>query len=259
MDAAGLKMVADLAKEASPDKRIVRTDAEPSHWYYVTNAAGELVRTEAMPKPLVRQAADIDTLCRVANSWSGHEPQVWYSRNGITAVLEPDVTAPSVCQVKLTPSPQLVKLMEWDRAGKVFLTQAEFVTLLRTMFVGCVPGDLLTVIRAVKATKGQEVNQQIAQGKVSMSKSAVAEMTGTAAIPETVVFQVPIFAQSAVNVLGQVPVEIDPDPENNRFALIVHPGAVEIAQARAEEELQDRIVVALGDGSTVLVYRGNPS
>lgn len=263
-----LKYLSALATEAV-GRRIVRAEAEPPHVYYVQQPDGTMQRTVAVEPPARHEAADIDTLCRVARDFVSHEPPnvpaVWHHRGGVEAVLSQHAGYAPTCTLTLGPSPQLALLARWDQAGRASLTQAEFVTLLRTMFADCAPADLLPAIRNVKSTKNAEVNSQIAQGKVSLGKSIVAEMTGVAGIPERVAFTVPVFAQAAVPVSGTVRVEIDPDPQNERFTLIVLPGDVEAAYAQAEEAVGRRLVERLAALSTddhpsalIPVYRGEP-
>lgn len=261
MDIDG-KLVADLAVKAN-GQRIFTAPGEPPHVYYVLRPDGHLERTTAMPGRWEMDAADLNTLCRVAVDWTadGVRPEIWCDRDCVVADLNPSVSRGPVCALNLTYSPQMVRLMEWDRAGRVSLSQAELVLLLRTLFAGCFPPDFLPAVRNVRSSKNAEVNSQISQGKVSLGKSIVAEMTGVAAIPERVTFVVPVFAQLVVPVVGEVRVEIDPDPQSERFTLVVLPGDVERAFGKAEEDLVERVsrVLAglMATESDIPVYRGS--
>lgn len=263
-----LKFLADQARGAGP--RILKADAEPAHKYYVVDAVGNVDFITADRPPARHAAADVPTLCRVAAAAHGRTadegqrpPEVWYDRGGAVAVLDLIEDYPDTCALDLTPSPQMKQLAAWEqsRVGSmpgVQLSQAELVILLRTLFAGCAPDSLLPAVRGVKATKAQEVNQQLAQGKVSLSKSVIAEMSGTDRIPERVALRVPVFAQAAVAFAAPVTVEIDPDPQSERFTLIVHPGSIEAAFAEAEKFLANRLRAELGADSPIPVYHGRP-
>lgn len=259
MDSHSLKFLKDMADAAAPARRVFTSDREPPHVYWVQQADGKLERVSAKPFPTAHAAADLDTLVRVVRDQTdpADVPEVWYSRAGVIAVLNPAAEHPARCTVDLTPSPQLALLAQWERAGKATLTQAELVILLRTLFAGCAPDDVLAAVRGLKVDKRTEVNQQIAQGKVSLGRSLVAEMTGAAALPERITFSVPVFAEAAVGVCSTVRVELDPDPQNERFHLYVLPGDIESAYADAEEALALRLARLLGE-SPVPVYRGRP-
>lgn len=259
-----LKFLDEKSRAAAP--RIVTCDREPPHVYYVADCNGNLTRQIACAPPDRHAAGDIDTLVRVALAdyrpedaeTSPNTPVIWYTRDGVIAVLDPDDSDfPARCTLALSPSPQMKTLAFWDGQGKASLKQAEFILLLRTLFAGCAPATLLPAVRKLQTKRGAEVNAAIEQGKVSMSRAIVAEMTGASAIPERITLEVPAFAQAAVAVAVRVTVELDPSPEDETFTLVVHPGAIENAMRGAEEVLEKRIRAALKD-SPIPVYHGKP-
>lgn len=258
MQVDSLKFLAEQGVQAGP--RVIELPGEPRGRYgLIKDSTGgvEIITPEG--ETVHSNAYDIDTLCRVVKEQHGlTECEIWYGREGIIGVF--DATRPDLatCFLSLSPSPQLEMLMRWDASKGVILSQAELVTLLRTMFDGVAPSDLLPAVRGVKATKGAEVSQQISQGKVSMSRQVVVEMTGAAAIPEQVTFFVPMFAQHAVQDSQLIRIDVEPVPEQERFRLIVLPGQIEKAQAEAEKTIFDSIVKALGNGNTISVFRGKP-
>jgi hypothetical protein len=255
-----INAIASLAVKANP--RIIKADGEPPHVYYVVKQDGELERVTATTGPDAHTASDLNTLCRLCHAMTEAAPEIWYSRLGVVAVLEPHEDHRSTCKLQLTPSPQLKRLIEWDGVGRHTLSQGEFILALRTLFAGCAPDMLLPAVRQVKTSKAADVNSKIEQGKVSLGKSMIAEMTGVAAIPEEVPFVVPVFAQAAVPVMAKLRVAIDPDPQTERFTLIVLPGDVEAALAYGEERLAVMLTEELGQlfskGSPVPIYRGSP-
>jgi hypothetical protein len=97
------------------------------------------------------------------------------------------------------------------------------------------------------------------QGKVSMSRSVVAEMTGAKDLPEEARWWVPVFAEAAVNETEFVSVVIDPQPEQERFRLLVKPGDIERAYAAAEDSIAKKLADWMGKSEqTIPVYRGKP-
>lgn len=271
MQADALKFIAGQAQNAGPR---VLTLPDPQGVYAVAFADGSLQFREPSRPWIEHKSADLETLCRVAVAEAerqrvqldggperhvpaaAHGVQIWHSRDKVACVFDAEGKVRDACELELTPSPQMAMLQKWDQAGGVLLSQAEFVLLLRTTFAGAAGPDLVNIIRKVKATRGAEINQQIGQGKVSMSRSIVSEMTGAAEVPERVNFYVPIFAQSAIGETGFVPVEIDPKPDTEQFKLVVHPGKIEEAFADAERRIGERIVKLLGDKNTIPVHRG---
>lgn len=263
-----MQFVSTLAQEAS-GRRVFRPDGEPPNVYLVMKPDGTYERVQTAEPPDRSEALDIDTLCRVAVAYLVPEkpslPGVWYSRDGVVADLTPPAEHGPTCTLKLSMSPQLARLAEWDRQGRVSLEQAPLIITLRTLFAGCVPDSLVKAVRNVRATKNTDGRSEVGHGKVSVGKSIVAELTGADAIPEQVTFQVPVFAQSSVKVTQDVRVAIDPDVQNERFTLVVLPGDIEQAQTNAEAILAKRIGDCLAGlaaddrpADAIPVYRGRP-
>jgi hypothetical protein len=249
--------------------RILKCDQEPDHCYYVIDKDGNMNLVTAEYGPTEMFCSDIDTLTRVVIDSKEHMPEIWYSRNEVIAYLGTKNPYFDTVKFKLSASPQFQTLIAWEQSGRgVSLTQKDLILALRTLFAGCVPTELLPAIRRLKTQKAAEINSQIDKGRVSMSKSMVAEMSGVSDIPEMVEFTVPVFAQGTLNATACIRVAIDPDPENERFTLIVLPGDVEKAWTHGErllcgkiqEELVENWSAAKGEGDCEIpVYFGKAS
>lgn len=266
MERDTLELLKEIIDDGSPQRRIVELPNEPAHIYGVVTPAGEIVRTAAFAAPSIFKPADLDTLVRIARETFSDQTQpdveIWYSRNGVNADLDRSRAHHDWAFLALTPSPQMTKLIEWDRSNLgVKLTQQQFVLLLRTLFAGCCNTNVLDAVRQIKTARSADINSQIAQGKASVGKSMIAEMTGAGgvAVFEMFTLNIPIFAQAAVPVSGSVRVEVDPDPINEQFTLIVRPGDIEIAFAQAEETIRSRLESLLGKECPIPLYRGSPS
>lgn len=254
MDAATVKELADLGQRAGP--RVVTADREPPQVYYTTAPDGTLTRQEAAPPPDNHRAGDPAAVCDVAkDAAKTHAAEVWFSRAGVVAVYADFGRA----AFTLSPSPQMARLAEWDHRGRGIVKQAELILLLRTMFAGCTPShpNLLESVRRVDTKKANDASSEVRQGKVSLSKSIVAEMSGIDKLPEEITFEVPVFAQAAVKLRGSVRVAVDPDPQNEQFVLVVLPGDIERATQAAEVALGKQVAELL-EGSEVPSYYGVP-
>lgn len=238
-------------------------DAEPKHVYYLNTPDGPK-RMEAGRLPHDHKAHDSETIVAKAKERAvvsaetedTFMPEIWYHRTGVTGVIgmRDRVT------LSLSPSPQLKQLVKWEESGRGIVKQAEFILLLRTLFVDCYPDHptLLEAVRKIDVKKGNDVSAEIRQGKVSMSKSMVAEITGLDKIPETVIFRIPVFAEDAARVERPVRVALDPDPQNEQFVLIPIPGDIERAFAAGEEWLANDLTRLIGADGGVPLFHGKP-
>lgn len=262
MDAAALREVERIVNAAAPSRRIVVAPGEPEGVYYVVDDDGVMTRVTAQLPPLDHAADDLPTLTARAAKWNEDRPDsvaVWYDRGSVVAVAAVDGVPPNTCTVSLEPSAQLAKLAEWRKAGRVLVSQKEFVLLLRTLLSGCwnQQPTLLDAVRRLRTQKAADVNSEVQRGRVSMGKTMLAEMSGVADIPERVTFEVPVFAGAAVRAIAEVRVVLDPDPESEQLMVVVLPDEIDRAFAVGEETAQQTLDGLL-DGTGIPVYHGRP-
>lgn len=273
MQADALKFLADKLDAANPQRRIVTCDREPRHVYYVVDSDGEMVRKLALPEPAQRIAGSLETVVAQIRDWIGADAdtalsEVWYSRAGVVGLRDSIANTSDALRDRITlplkPSPQLAQLIAWDAAKRVTIGQAELILLLRTTFADCTGHHpkLLDSVRKLRVTKAAEVNSQMQQGKVSLGRSMVAEMSGIELIPEEITLQVPVFDSAPLSAaIAGVRVAIDPNPEKEVFTLVVLPGDIEAAFARGEVAIGDKLrelLVGESGGALVSVYYGQP-
>lgn len=212
---------------------------------------------------------DIPSICRMAID----RYKEWNSNGDISATLPRPILYYSFDSVVLSslqasdrfqarfgiePSEPLNLLTEWKDDGRGLLKQSDLILKLRTTLAGCWSGNLLDIVRKIDVKKGLDAQTQINQGKVSMSRAHVAEMTGLEKLPEQVTFNVPIFATGSLQHLrGNVTVAIDPDPQTETFSLYVLPGQIEAVIAEAESNIRGMIDSAI-EGYEIPVYYGRP-
>lgn len=251
-----------IVNAAAPQRRVVSLPGEPAGVYGLVDADGNIERTQALLPPDDHAADDLATLADVAKSWGKtHGVSVWYDRNSVVAVASDgsDDGPPHTCTLGLEVSAQLAKLAEWRAAGRQFVTQKEFVLLLRTLFHGCwnAHPTLLDTVRKLRVQSASDGASEVQRGKVSLGKSMVAEMSGVGDIPERVTFEVPVFAGAAVRATAEVRMVIDPDPEAGQLLVVVLPDEIDRAFAAGEEKAQTMLDGLLAD-TGIPVYHGRP-
>lgn len=259
-----VEAIARLAVNAAP--RTVQCQAEPPDVYYTVGPDGTLTRQVAGRGALVAASLDFNTVCDYAilakaDAAQGEDfinPEVWYSRNAVVAVLDKDVRRDRVT-FALTPSPQFDMLARWEKSPGIF-KQAAIILLLRTLFVGSLPDHpgLVDVFRKLNCKQGKEVAADLQRGKVSMSRDMLAQVTGDVDIPAEVRFRVPIFAEAgAKGIEWSVRVAIEPDAEHENFHFYTLPGQTESAYGAAEDMIRGHLENRLKEGG-IPVYYGSP-
>jgi hypothetical protein len=217
---------------------------------------------EANEEPLTHAAFDIDSLLRKAADFKNdskcgdvaYSGDVWYSRDGVESRHGRDLVRLDFC-----PSPQLALLQKWEAQGKESLDQEAFVYLLRTTLAGTylTRTDLLDMVSKIDIKKGQNVAAEMAKGKVSVSRSMMAEAVGADKLPDTVVFTVPIWKNASMSSLVQgVTVALDLNAQTERFILTPIPGSIEQAVGKAEVALGERLRTVAGESSSLNFYYG---
>lgn len=251
-----LKFLTDMVKVAAPERAIVKPPAEPPHVYLIAKPDGTFERCEADDQPTRHDAADLETLAAWVKRQDGKFGEVWYSRAAVCGGLAPADDSSDRCTLTLTPSPQLARLMEWEKAGGANLTQEDFVKQLRTTLADCYPDfpQLLPTIRSIAFKKAEEMNAAVQHGKVSLGRSVMASMDAAEKVPEEITFRVPIFASAAVVYFAPVRLAVFIDPKTERFGLVVLAGQIEAAFSLAEDRIAARLRELLGDG--IPLYRG---
>lgn len=239
-----LKFLAEQAVKATGN-RLLKVPAEPDHVYHLIGPDGEVTRHEAAPRPIAHSAGDLDT---VAAKVAEHGGEVWYSREKVVGVLDTE-TRRDVVAFGLSDSPQFARLAAWADAGRGEVAQVELYLLLRTLFAGCLAAhpSLREDVKKVDIKKAQEASGTVNRANVSMSRAMVAEASNADKLPETLTFDVPVFAEPQVPFRAKVRVAFDLDPQTERFRFVVIPGEIEQAYADAEVYLYARVTAALAD------------
>lgn len=215
--------LAKLGRDTVPD--VVKAEAEPQHVYYLRNTDGSLTRTVAEAKPVAHQADNLNTIADIANEGEG--AAVWVRPFAVTVTF----ATRSSAKLELKSSDALAQLTEWAK-HKPQLAQAALIAALRTTFAGTLGQhpDLLAVLRKVRFNLNQSTVGEVSHGKASLGKTIEGEVYGTAAIPETITLNIPVYVHPF---LGAVRVDVvcamDPDAATGQFRVIPLPGQIEAA------------------------------
>lgn len=243
-----LEYLVGLGVRAKPD--VVKVDCEPPHVYYLRKPDGSL---EHLTATLVQRnkATDLETLVRLAVAWhAGECTEIWCGPTAVVAAAERDTTT-----YELRYSDPYATLGLWKN-GKV--SQPDLVRALRTTFAGCVADvGFLPAVSKVKFTTGTTVESEVGHGKASLGKSIMGEVTGTGAIPETVVFNVPVYANPDVAYPIPILCAVEADAAEAKFRITPLPGQLELAVEMVRTRMRERLASLLGD-KDVPVYNGSP-
>ncbi len=243
------------AKAETPT--IITAPSEPSHVYYLRDAAG-VKRVEAEPPPDKHQAFSLDAIIGMAESCvlSG---SIWYGPEGV--VLRLDDTGRNTIDLVTKLSDPFVQLQQW-RQNKPSLTQADLIRSLRITFRECLSpaGEILAVLKRVKFNASQSSDSEISNGKFSVGKSLTAEVTGTGTLPEYLKLLIPVWANPCFRAVRTV-VEcaLEADAATATFRVIPLPGqleeAIDYATSMVGRDLANRLEAAKNG---IAVHYGRP-
>lgn len=237
--------------------KIVKTDAEPSHIYYIRGEDGTLTKTEATPFPVIGSKAC--TLQAVVEKAKGAEvAEVWYAPAAVVCIYG-DAAKRNRITLDLVYSEPLLALINLKKT-KQSLTQPEIIRLMRTTFRDSLSqaGQLIEVLRKVNFKATSEVEGVVQHGKSSLGKQIMGEVTGLGIIPEYVKFNFQMYANSCFGLIrGTIECALEPDASNGTFQIIPLPGQIEAAQDAALLEIGESLESFLKD-SGVKLFHGSP-
>lgn len=253
---------------------IVKPLAEPPHVYGVRLRDGTISWRHANPPPSGHKANTLQAIvdlakraCARVDAGEGFA-EVWYGPDAVVTRFG-DSSLRNTVSLPLQFSEPYLKLTAWkDRRA---VTQPDLVRELRITFRDCLQhaGALVETIRRVRFANGTVTESEVGHGKASLGKQIMGEVTGVGAIPEYVVFNLPVFANPCfVAVRAAVECAINPDPATGSFRVVALPGQLEGAAEMGLEaigrELRERLNGGESDdvpddGSvSVPVYYGKP-
>lgn len=249
-----LEYTVGLGKKST--EKIVKTDAEPAHIYFIRGEDGTLEKKEASPFPVAHKAYSLQAIVEKAKEAKAAE--VWYSPTNVVCVFGEDVKRDRIT-LDITLSEPLLALIQLKKTNQA-LTQPEIIRLMRTTFRDSLSqaGSLVEVLRKVNFKATAESEGVVGHGKSSLGKSIVNEVTGLGVIPEYVKFNFVIYANACFrSIRGTVECALEPDASNATFRIIPMPGEIEKATDAALADVAEMLEGLLGtDG--VKILHGTP-
>lgn len=235
----------------------LRPDAEPKHVYYLRTAGGTLEHHEASPEPRQHRAGDIATIARLGSLLDGPTPVIWYSRVGVTLLIDDDTRRDRV-HLPFEFSPQMTLLQAMEKSQQ-WSNQATFLSLLRVKLAGSMGHhpSLIPSLRKIKFKQTAEGGSEIVQAKASVGKSISAELSGAEPLPDELTLCLPVFngRQERATILCS----LDIDPEKQLFSLTPMAGEIEEAVRQAEAKVREVIAQEMEVVSLECpVYYGTP-
>lgn len=255
---AGINAIVQLAKSAG--SQILDTKQEPEGTYYLRQGDGHLVKTKADVAPRRHHVQDIDTIVQLANRFKS-TASVWHNFDGVTVLVDDDRRNESA-KLLLKPSKQLETLAKFDGDGwkSHAMTQQELILLLRTTFAKCgASAGLLAVIRKLRFRSAVESSGEIKHTRSSVGKQVEQQVTGDADLPETVIFDIPVY-ESGFNVCAKIELALELNLAGERFHLIPLPGQIAAARETASKAMDQLLMEDIGKDGAVhdRIYRGQP-
>lgn len=262
-DPKSLEMIQKTAVKAD-GQRIVKVDSEPSHIYFTVDQDGKMQRQSAELKPANDTCLTVDSLCewldKLAVTVPENPRQIWIGDKGICATLEREFA-----KYLYEHSAPFKMLQTWAAMANCTkeLSQTELYQLLRTTFRGCLPDypNLAQMIGKVDIRKAQEASGTVATGKVSVSKSMMAEASGATELPDLLVFNVPLFNTAPLSLKVRIETAFDLYPQTETFRVSILPGQIDAALHQGRVYLLSLVHGRLDElkSKDIEVYFGEPS
>ena len=271
-----IKDALEFLKQSTIDASFPRVvnAPEPPGVYLIAKADGSFERVTAIPRSRSHAVSDIASLVRALTDCSqldtrafttGGQPAeskhaIWYGRNEVVGIFDDAVRFDRV-SLELGVSPQVESLQQLENT-QVWKDQKGLLRFLRHDMADCLgqSDGIIATVRAVKFYVNQSGEATRSQGKASIGNKIEAELTGAGALPEYIVFSVPVFANPQVTIMQNIGCSLDVDEMAQKFCIQPVPMAIEQAISAAEVELGKRVRAAIQSGteSSFVVLAGSP-
>jgi len=236
----------------------IKPDSEPEDVYYLQYPNGAIERKVADPEPRDHNILFVEDMVAFAINHKSDldSMSIWCSRTGITLILNESTRRDHV-RLPLEKSRQISTLELWNNST-IWLDQTSLVRILRATFSECLPGQVIPAFRRLKFRVNSSGEKVLEHGRSSIGKTLEAELTGESALPEELVFHVPMFNGSNLSIWSHIRCIVDADPHAEKIAIIPQAGQCEGAWLRSESEIAKLIKERIGEESGIHVYCGEP-
>lgn len=181
----------------------------------------------------------------------GRDVQVLVGEVNVTCDVDLDEVVPDRCQMEMEISRPMAALMKW-RGGPLSIKQV--VGLLRAELDGTCDKNYLSVFRRVDFSRANSSSRAISHASESMGRSV--EMTAQSShgeIPETLVFQVPMYRLGVPMPAQTLRYAVDVDSANETVAISEIGDCLRVARENARADVAEFLTKQLPEGSLVLI------
>ncbi len=254
VDSDTLQLVQETAvKAAGVDIKPIPGD--PDHVVISQNGAYEI--RSVPPARIAHKVLSLDDLVCFVKKFEEQEEEerpktIWHDRDRVVVLLNERDRRDCV-EFALVPSEALKLLRALETPGNQAIFQAAFVRMLKIDFG--VNAALVAIFRTLDFKRGDEAHGDIQHGRESLGKSVQAAVQGTAAIPEDLILNVPLYSSVGEDTPYQIRCAVEINPIQNTFKLTPFPNELETVIHAHQATIHDRLVTDLPGAG---VFYGSP-
>lgn len=258
--------IAGLAQKAATSPTMAVSGENDSYFWLWDQTRQQYVRKPKARHRLHRMGSLASLVALAQDKFPNAE--IWYSFNGVTLRFTDQIDGErkgmsDLAHLGLSLSKPMATLLSWDQTTYRH-KQDQASVFLRTLFRDCViPDTLASTIANISWAINEKGESAIGHGTRSVGRSLEAKLEGRTAIPEVVVFKVPMWHENTSElggVIARVSCVLDVDPQSQTVAFIPVTGSIQENIARAERDLAEKIDAHLrarfSDSTLPNVYQG---
>lgn len=235
---------------------IVHPSAEPDHLYYLRDPNGEFVRDNddsliivADARPRAHEVDDMETFVRLVETYKEQDADpalILISNSRVEAVLDASTRRERIVW-PLTRTEQWVIVGSQPSSMQTSRPQAQFIRFLRVDLAGCVPEELITLVRSLRFAKGDEGTREVGKSSESIAMSVKRAVTsGGADIPDEVTVKVALYEEWAKpEAVQQVRCALDVNLEDGTLSMQALAGEVYAASLTVRQQIREEIAERL--------------
>lgn len=234
IDAEFVNAIAELAQKAQSPS-ILETPLEPYGRYRIAHPDGKVELIETPGPAQKRKFTTLQSLFEWAWTGADYKPKAWVALDQIKVTWEDPRFSFGTFDLGLSLPMAAMAQMEKNVQS---LDQKSLIKLLRHSFADCVPATLVNVFRQLKLVRNEEQQASYQLTSSNVGKRIEASLTGPSAIPEEIVFNLPMIRDPFIEVESRfVRCQVDVEPTQGLIALVPVPGQVVAALRAAETQL----------------------
>lgn len=255
LDATFVKEIDRLAKDGVRAS-VLALPLEPVGTYAVVSAAGVVDRKLAAPawhaEKLKTPGALNDFIKHRVEPGADTISAIYLSDSEVVFIYDqPDRRDRATCTLEWAEPFLTLQTFDAAAPSENMLTHDAMIRLLRIIFRGCFPKEILDTLRSVKFTSGSEASATVKNSGGESMGSAIRQATaGQKDLPEEIILHVPVYANHPFQVDVWCALEVFSSTQ--RFRLTPYPGEVEKATALALDD-----IAGVFDAEGPPVYRGS--